>query len=37
VGQVEKIVEELHVIGDAESPRNALSAIEEGLRVGLSI
>ncbi|MFC1885142.1 FAD-dependent oxidoreductase, partial [Thermodesulfobacteriota bacterium] len=37
VSQIEKIVEEVHIIGDAKGPRNALSAIEEGLRVGLII
>ena len=31
------LVPEVHVIGDAQSPRNALEAIREGFLVGLKI
>jgi hypothetical protein len=30
-------VPEMHVIGDAKSPRNALEAIKEGFLTGLKI
>jgi hypothetical protein len=31
------LVPEIHVIGDAQSPRNALEAIREGFLAGLKI
>ncbi|RLB36527.1 MAG: NADH:flavin oxidoreductase, partial [Deltaproteobacteria bacterium] len=35
--QIKDLVPELHVIGDAKQPRNALEAIKEGFMVGLRI
>jgi 2,4-dienoyl-CoA reductase (NADPH2) len=35
--EIEKLVPEVHIVGDAKSPRNALAAIEEGLRIGLKL
>jgi len=35
--ELKGLVPELHVIGDAQSPRNALEAIREGFLVGLKI
>jgi 2,4-dienoyl-CoA reductase (NADPH2) len=37
VGEVENLVSEVHTIGDAKEPRNALEAIREGFLVGLKI
>jgi len=37
VNEVEGMAEEVHVIGDASKPRNALSAIREGAEVGRRI
>jgi hypothetical protein len=34
---IRAIVSEVHVIGDARSPRNALEAIKEGFEAGLAI
>ena len=35
--EIKDLVKELHVIGDAKQPRNALDAIREGLMVGLKV
>lgn len=35
--ELEGVVPELHTIGDAKSPRNALAAIQEGLMAGLEV
>jgi len=35
--EIKKLVPEVHVIGDAKSPRNALAAIKEGFLTGLRI
>jgi len=37
VGKIEKLVPEVHTIGDAKEPRKALDAIREGYLVGLQI
>jgi 2,4-dienoyl-CoA reductase (NADPH2) len=34
---LETLVEEVHIIGDAKEPRNALEAIREGFLTGLKI
>jgi 2,4-dienoyl-CoA reductase (NADPH2) len=36
-GELEPLVPEIHVIGDAKAPRNALDAIQEGFEVGRKI
>ena len=36
-GLLKDMVSEIHVVGDAKSPRNALTAIREGFEVGLTI
>lgn len=36
-GEIEDLVQEIRVIGDAARPRNALEAIKEGFMAGLSI
>ena len=35
--ELEGMVPEIHIVGDAKQPRNALEAIKEGLLVGLKI
>lgn len=35
--EIEDLVNELHVIGDAMEPRNALNAIREGFQIGLQV
>ncbi|MFP3911979.1 MAG: FAD-dependent oxidoreductase, partial [Desulfobacteraceae bacterium] len=37
LSELQGVVPEIHVIGDAQEPRNALTAIREGLEVGLSV
>jgi 2,4-dienoyl-CoA reductase (NADPH2) len=37
VNEVERLVREVHTIGDAKEPRKALDAIREGYLVGLKI
>jgi 2,4-dienoyl-CoA reductase (NADPH2) len=37
VAELEGLVDEMHVIGDAKEPRNALEAIKEGYLVGLEV
>ncbi|MCB2189814.1 MAG: FAD-dependent oxidoreductase, partial [Deltaproteobacteria bacterium] len=34
---LEGVVPEIHVVGDAKSPRNALAAIREGFEAGLQV
>jgi len=36
-GELEGLVAELHVVGDAKDPRNALEAIREGFEAGLRV
>ncbi|HIJ41995.1 MAG TPA: NADH:flavin oxidoreductase, partial [Deltaproteobacteria bacterium] len=36
-GLLEDVIPEIHVVGDAKSPRNALTAIREGFEAGLSV
>jgi 2,4-dienoyl-CoA reductase (NADPH2) len=36
-GELKDLVPEIHVVGDAQSPRNALEAIREGFLAGLKI
>jgi len=36
-GELEPVVPEIHVVGDARTPRNALEAIHEGFLAGLKI
>ena len=36
-GLLENVVPEIHVVGDAKSPRNALAAIREGFEAGLLV
>jgi len=37
LSDIEAIVPEVHLIGDAREPRNALEAMREGLEIGLSL
>jgi 2,4-dienoyl-CoA reductase (NADPH2) len=36
-GQIDSLVPEIHVVGDAKEPRNALDAVREGFLAGLKI
>jgi 2,4-dienoyl-CoA reductase (NADPH2) len=35
--QIQEMVSEIHIVGDAEKPRNALEAIREGFMAGLRL